>query len=149
MGQQIDFWDDYFSDSMYKLPGKDDADTPKERELVTSSNLRKESFICRNTEDIPKMRALTGNRCGIRLYNLPYHNGLDHLQNAVQLQTLPCLRVSFRGGDGLADVEKSNQQSYFQSTGVEVRLKKLVLLGIKQSQNKKGKFSLPFFSASF
>jgi L-ascorbate metabolism protein UlaG (beta-lactamase superfamily) len=110
---------------MYNLPETDDSRHPKGRGNGYNLELGgKKVYLSGDTEDIPEMRALTGIDVAFVCMNLPYTMDVDQAADAVSaFKPAIVYPYHFRGGDGLADVEKFKSTVNSKAPGVEVRLR--------------------------
>jgi L-ascorbate metabolism protein UlaG (beta-lactamase superfamily) len=110
---------------MYNLPETEDSRHPKGRGNGYILELGgKKIYLSGDTEDIPEMRALKGIDVAFICMNLPYTMDVDQAADAVsEFKPTIVYPYHFRGGDGLADVEKFKSTVNSNAPGVEVRLR--------------------------
>jgi len=110
---------------MYNLPETEDSRHPKGRGngyILTLGG--KKIYLSGDTEDIPEMRALTGIDVAFVCMNLPYTMDVAQAADAVsEFKPTIVYPYHFRGGDGLADVEKFKSTVNSNAPQVEVRLR--------------------------
>jgi L-ascorbate metabolism protein UlaG (beta-lactamase superfamily) len=110
---------------MYNLPETDDSRHPKGRGNGYIVELGgKKVYLSGDTEDIPEMRSLSGIDIAFVCMNLPYTMDVDQAANAVsEFKPAIVYPYHFRGGDGLADVEKFKLEVNTKAPAVDVRLR--------------------------
>jgi L-ascorbate metabolism protein UlaG (beta-lactamase superfamily) len=110
---------------MYNLPETADSRHPKGRGNGYILDLGgKKVYLSGDTEDIPEMRALKGIDVAFVCMNLPYTMDVDQASDAVsEFKPAIVYPYHFRGGDGLADVEKFKSIVNSNAPQVEVRLR--------------------------
>ncbi|WP_296705689.1 MBL fold metallo-hydrolase [Algoriphagus sp.] len=110
---------------MYNLPETDDSRHPKGRGNGYIVELGgKKIYLSGDTEDIPEMRSLSDIDVAFVCMNLPYTMDVDQAADAVaDFKPGIVYPYHFRGGDGLADVEKFKSSVNSKAPEVEVRLR--------------------------
>ncbi len=110
---------------MYNLPETDDSRHPKGRGNGYILEMGgKKVYLSGDTEDIPEMRSLSGIDVAFVCMNLPYTMDVDQAADAVSdFKPAIVYPYHFRGGDGLADVEKFKTVVNSKAPGVDVRLR--------------------------
>lgn len=110
---------------MYNLPETEDSRHPKGRGNGYILELGgKKVYLSGDTEDIPEMRSLSDIDVAFVCMNLPYTMDVDQAADAVsEFKPAIVYPYHFRGGDGLADVEKFKSTVNSKAPGVDVRLR--------------------------
>ncbi len=110
---------------MYNLPETEDSRHPKGRGNGYILDLGgKKVYLSGDTEDIPEMRALKGIDVAFICMNLPYTMDVDQAADAVSdFKPAIVYPYHFRGGNGLADVEKFKAMVNANAPQVDVRLR--------------------------
>lgn len=110
---------------MYNLPETEDSRHPKGRGNGYILELGgKKVYLSGDTEDIPEMRSLSDIDVAFVCMNLPYTMDVDQAADAVsEFKPAIVYPYHYRGGNGLADVEKFKSTVNSKTPEVDVRLR--------------------------